>query len=423
MRDFGIFGVAAAIIGALSPIVCSPASAEVNSAAAAPASSQSSPTSDAAKVKELEERIDQRDAVIRDLLQRVARLEREQTAHASAEPGAANNAVAKTAENPTPTRQANGSSQAAAQGPSPTAPRQSQQASSEPAKPGPGGFDVSEADAQHALERALVQTGAALLPQGKIELVPSLTYQFQQFSHPGLIALTSTGSVLITENATRRTEVDANALVRVGLPWDAQLEVGLPWSYKGIDVATTANGAGLSGKAVDVQGVGDLTVSLTKQILVENDLRPGLFATVGWNSNLGEVKSHVPLGSGFDELSAGLIAVKRQDPLVFRAGFNYQYSIEHNGYKPAEQYIPSAGLILAISPETSLQFNQVISFSGRDTFHGKPIPGTEKAMGIFEVGVLSILGRGRVVNFTVGIGETTDAPNVFVQLAIPLRMN
>jgi hypothetical protein len=36
---------------------------------------------------------------------------------------------------------------------------------------------------------------------------------------------------------------------------------------------------------------------------------------------------------------------------------------------------------------------------------------------------LSILGRGRVVNLSVGIGETPDSPNVTVQLAFPIRLN
>ena len=365
--------------------------------------------------------MDLRDAIIRDLLQRVEKLERERSAPAA---GAGSpNAPASMAEKPTPSGQKTNSSQPSTQAPPPGAPQQAPQTSSEPAKPGPGEFTVSEEDAQRALERALVQTGVALLPLGSFEFVPSLTYQFRRISQPGQIALTSTGTVLITENVTRSTQLEAKGLIRVGLPWNAQAEFGLPWVYKGLAVASRVNGAGLSENAVDVLGLGDFTFSLTKQILAEGDVRPGLFVSGTWDSNFGQIKSHVPVGTGFDELSAGLAVVKRQDPLVFTVGFSYQRTLEHNGFEPGDQYSPSFGVILAVSPETSLRISQQISFGSKDAFNGKPIPGSEKTAGVFAFGLLSVLGPGRVVNFTAGIGETPDAPNFFIQLAFPIRVN
>jgi hypothetical protein len=116
-------------------------------------------------------------------------------------------------------------------------------------------------------------------------------------------------------------------------------------------------------------------------------------------------------------------AVKRQDPLVFTAGFTYQNTLENNGYKPGDQYTPSVGLVLAVSPETSLRFSQQISFTRADEFHGRPVPGTQRTIGILSFGLLSILGRGLVVNVTGGVGETHDAPDLFMQVALPIRLN
>jgi len=142
-----------------------------------------------------------------------------------------------------------------------------------------------------------------------------------------------------------------------------------------------------------------------------------------WNTNFGQVKNRVPLGTGFNELSGGLTAVKRQDPLVFTAGFAYQYTFAHNGFKPGDQYIPSVGILIAISPETSLRFGQQVTFERKDSLNGIAIPGSEKTLGVFTFGLLSILGRNLVVNVTGGIGETHDTPNFFFQLGFPIRLN
>jgi len=430
----GYYGVAI-LAGVLALPGSPPASAAQTSAAADPPT-QEAPGSDAAKIRELQKRVDQRDAIIRDLMRRVERLERGQTAHASAGAGALSSTSSE-GDKKTVRSQPSGSSVAATPAlttptvapsqPTPIAqatpaPSQAPPAS-QPEKPGPGQFDVSEEAAQRALERALVQTGAALLPSGTFEFVPTLTYQYQRASTPGQIALTTGGSVLITENVARSHQLEANALMRAGLPWGMQAEIGVPWDYKRLSVASRVNGAGLSEQVTDVTGLGDPTFSLTKQVLTESDVRPGLFLSAGWNSNFGQVKHHIPLGTGFNEVLAGVTAVKRQDPLVFTGGFTYEKTLEHNGLTPGDQYIGTLAMLMAVSPETSLRFNQQVTFGREATFHGKAIPGSEKTAGTFSFGLLSILGRGLVVDFTAGIGETPDAPNFFVQLGFPIRLN
>lgn len=406
IRASSLLGGAVVILGAAC---AAPADAAPTSAA---------PLSDAARILELEHRIDERDALIRKLEQRVERLEREQAARgpvAPAGPGAAVPAQAQAAP------------QAQPAGPPPQAVAQAQRPAppggQPPAPSGPGAFTVSEEDAQRALERALVQTGAALLPRGKIEFVPSVVYQYQELSTPGAVALTTTGQVLITENVLRVTQVQAGVLFRAGLPWNMQIEVGAPYDYKSNTVVTRVNGAGLSETGPGVHGFGDPSVSLTKQVLTEGDVRPALFVNLGYNPNLGQVKESIPLGKGFDQLSAGFTAVKRQDPLVFTGGFGYIRSRQDNGLRPGDEYIASAGLLFAVSPQTSLQFSQQLIYYGKDSFNGAGVAGSERVAGIFNAGLLSVLGRNRVITFSVGIGETAAAPNFVIQMSMPIRLN
>jgi hypothetical protein len=405
MKAHIIFGAAATVIGALAPIGSRGAMAATPGSLAAMSTAGADPAiSEAAMVKELERRLDERDAVIRDLMQRVDRLERaqaQQTAQASGVP-------------PQPARSG------------PPAPAVAQ-AAPPPAGGAPGGgpglFTVSEEAAERALERALVQTGAALLPRGKMELAPSLFYQYQRISTPGQIAVTADGNVFITENVLRSSWLQGSLEFRLGLPWGMQVELGAPYVYKENTVATRVGGAGLSRSAPSAHGFGNPSITLLKQVLLERDGRPGLFVNVGWTPDIAKVSRGIPLGQGFNQWSTGFTVVKRQDPLVYTGGFTYVRSGQNNGVRPGDQYVASAGVILAVSPETSLQFGQQLIFYEGDAFGGRTIPGSRKTGAVFTAGLLSILGRNRVVNLTLGIGETQDSPDFLLRLSMPIRLN
>src|SRR5581483_3603922 len=215
---------------------------------------------------------------IKELLQRVEKLEREQAGRAAApRPPAAEAAppprakTARPAPAPAPAPAGEAAPKVAQQAP-PARPR----AAGKAAAPngGPGEFTVSPEAAERALERALVQTGAALLAPWTVELVPGLTYQHNQVSQPGQITLTTGGAVLITENVVRTTQLEASALLRVGLPWDAQAEIRLPYDYKSLSTTARVGGLGLTEQTRDGTGFGDLSLALTKQLMTEKEWLP-----------------------------------------------------------------------------------------------------------------------------------------------------
>jgi hypothetical protein len=152
MRGYRRFGFAATIVAVVSLMVAQyapPLTAPFPAAAVG----EASPTSGAAKRQQVQERVDQRDAIIRHLLQRVESLEREQLAFASVRPGPTNVAASE-AQEATPLRQPT------VQAPTTVAPDVSR-ASSEPTRSGLGEFVVSDEAIEHVPERALAQTGAA----------------------------------------------------------------------------------------------------------------------------------------------------------------------------------------------------------------------------------------------------------------------
>lgn len=395
------------------PLVSTSDATDRSVEAADPAEPPRKSGSDAAMIKELQRRLDERDSIILNLAQRVQALERQMAVRAST--------AARAARGRPGSEPADGAASVAADEPPPPAPQKPPETAQK--ESGPGQFDVSEEDAKRAIERALVQTGASLLEPGKFELVPSIAYQFTQRARPGQLALTSAGTVLVTEDVSRSTQLEGNVLLRAGLPWEMQAEVGVPYAYKEISAAPRVLGSSLGETDISANGRGDPTFSLTKQLTREGEWLPGLFLSGTWDSDFGQTVNDLALGTGFNEIRTGLTAVKRQDPLVFTAGFAYQTSWQSHDVIPGDQYIPSIGMLLAVSPETSLRFSQQLGFVQPLKVRGTEVQGSDQTVGVFTIGLLSILSRGFVLDFSASIGETEDAPDVAFRLAFPIRLN
>lgn len=388
-------------------------------------------STEAGKIRELQKRLDQRDALIRSLMRRVDRLEHDEAARSAAKTNPPARQSSDTAKASSPVKseaQRPKTAPETAQQSGPRAGRQAQQEAppgqqSAAPESGPGQFTVSPEAAQRALERALVQSGALLLPAWTAEFVPSLTYQRNQVSTPNQLALTTTGSVFVTQSVQRFTQLEAAGLLRLGLPWDSQAELRFPYDYKSNSTTNAVGGTGITEHITDAHGTGDPSLSLTKQLMIEKEWLPSLFVSGLAQPNFSMNDKGIPLGTGFDEFKLSMVATKRQDPLVFTGGFTYQTALENKGVLPGDQYTPSIGLLFAVSPETSLQFSQQLTFVRPLQRNHLTVPGSDQVQGIFNAGVLSILGRGFVANLTAGIGETADAPALTLAVSFPIRLN
>lgn len=284
-----------------------------------------------------------------------------------------------------------------------------------------GQFEVSADAAQHALERALVQTGALLLRPGEMEVVPSVMYQVTQTSRPDQLVLTSTGSVLVAQDQLRNSMVQSQVLTRFGLPWEMQFEVATSYDFASASTTSQVVGSNLASRTVTGSGLGDSSVSLIKQVTHEGEWLPSVF--VSGTANIGQQDNGLLLGNGYDWFRGSIVAVKRQDPLVFTAGLSYQTNLSSHGILPGDQIVPSVGMIFALSPQTSIQAIQQIAFVNDTKFHGVTVPGSSQIEGIFQAGILSILAPGVVINLTAAVAETPSAPDLTVQLSLPLRFD
>jgi hypothetical protein len=298
--------------------------------------------------------------------------------------------------------------------------------SAEPEQPPrqPGRLEVDEEAAERALERALVETGALLLPAGTMEVAPQLSYVRREGDRPGSLALSldRTG-VVAAEDLIRSNEIEAGVTLRLGLPYDFQFDFEIPHRYEDVSRVARVSGAGLEEDTTSASGLGDVRLTLRHAVLEEGAWWPNLFASAAWDTETGETDGGQPLGSGFHELSFGLTATKRQDPLVFTASVAYTAAFEEDGIDPGDEIGLSAGAVLAVSPETSLRFAPRIAFRDEFEVDGRAVPGSDRTVGVFTAGASTVLGRGVLLDLSTDIGLTEDAPDFGVFLSLPIRFD
>lgn len=413
----------------------------VAGASAAGATTLPVPQLPAAADAELLQRLDERDAVIRELLLRVEELERRVAAAdrnpgaqgpGSQDPASAGGAAVPALVPPAlrgqpprvvaaPRAVMRPPPQMAA-GPPAVSPADS------PAAPLPAGQprgaargwpeEDEDAAVERALERALVQAGALTLPRGAFEIAGSIGFMRRETVRPGDVV----AGLRVAEERVETDALDAGLTLRLGLGWESQLELGLPYRHVHQRTVTRSAGAGIAEHSRSAHGFGDLRVSFTRQMVREQGLLPGLFAGVHWDTRTGETRNGMVLGSGFDEIGGSLVAVKRQDPLVFTGGVSYRHALRRRGVAPGDRYAVSFGTLLAVNPDTALRLSFDQAFSRPTRVGGVRVPGSRQRVGILGFGLSSVLGPRTLLDLSVGVGVTPDAPDYTVRLALPYRL-
>lgn len=385
-------------------------------------------------LQSLQQQLNQRDAIIQDLMRRLDALERQAGQSASTVPGQdqeeGKDGVQRAAQAPAPpgaeAPAARDASPAAATTPASSGERTAQaqnggQAPEAPKPQAPGQVTATEEEAERALERSLVATGVLLLPFGQVEVQPNASYVRREDQAPALFNIN--GDLVLAQQKVRRNEFQQSLSVRGGLPFDTQLEFNLP--YNEIDQENVNNVAvTTSSRSSTGWGLGDLSLGVAKTVLREKNWWPDLITRFTWTAPTGQFKSNdVLLGSGFNRLLGEVVALKRQDPLAFFTQAFYQTTFERNGFEPGDNLGLSGGLFLATSPETSLQLSLDQNFVQDSKLNGKKQKGSDQVISVLNLGFSSILARNVLLQMVAGVGLTDNAPDYSVELSLPIRFS
>lgn len=369
-----------------------------------------------ALLRELLVKLEERSAVISQLQQRVDALER-RLAEGQAPAGAAAPSPAPAPAAPPASTAAGSAQQQVATTPPAGGGPASAPPSGATARPAgaPGTFEVDEEAAERALERTLTAAGALLLAPGRAEIEPNFTFVRREDTVPIVVG----GPDLISDLEVRRNDFQFGLDLRVGLPWDTQFEFGLPYAYQQRDIVVP----NLESQSTSAQGLGDIRVGLAKTVLREKAWRPDLIARIRWEADTAQTKDDISLGDGYNRLVGSLTAIKRQDPLAFVGNSFYRKTFSSGTLDPGDEFGFSVGVVLAASPETSLQASLLQSFTRESKINGIEIPGSDQTNGVLTLGASSILGRGVLLSITGGIGLTSDAPDYFVGISLPIAFD
>jgi len=367
-------------------------------------------------IKELLRRLEERDALIVDLQRRVGELERQSATKADrAPPVTEQPAAAK----PVPSAPPVASS---AEQESSTQAEEAPAVESAAAPAAPGQFEVDEEAAERALDRTLVVTGALLLPFGQADIQPSFAYIRNQEEAPTFFV--AQGSQFIASQEDRRNIFNGDLFLRFGLPFDSQLEVDIPYRYVEQQVVTEVDFGPSAEAESHGSGFGDVSVGLAKGLLHERNWWPDLIGRVTWDTDSGETSDDgVSLGGGFHELQGSLTMTKRQDPLVFIGSASYGTTFEKDDINPGDQLGFSVGALLAASPETSLRVILNQTFVNELEIGDTAIGGSDQVFGTLNFGASSIVGRGKFLDLTAGIGLTDEAPDYSVGISVSFRID
>jgi hypothetical protein len=288
-------------------------------------------------------------------------------------------------------------------------------------KKGPGAVEVDEFAAERALERTLSNQGALLLPQGVYDIEPFFSYSRRDVTTP---AFADAGGGTFVAVGTQRVKRDAFSFgvgARIGLPYESQLELSFP--YRVVHQERVVNSLSTITNTEDTgSSIGDVSIGLAKTLTREDGWKPDLIGRFSWNTSTGKrTDNDVSLGIGFDELTASLTALKRQDPLAFTASLSYTTTLEKDDIEPGDQIGLSLGTSIAASPSTSLSFSLSQSWAQETEINGKEVKGSDSNSSQFLIGFSSSVTRQTLLAFSAGIGLTDDAPDYSFNVSMPIR--
>ena len=238
----------------------------------------------------------------------------------------------------------------------------------------------------------------------------------------GIIGLGSGGSfVAVGTQRVKRDSFSFGVGARIGLPYESQLELSFP--YRVVRQERVINSLSTISTTDDTgQSVGDISIGLAKTLTREDGWKPDLIGRVSWNTSTGDREDNgVPLGIGFDEITASLTALKRQDPLAFTASFSYTNTLEKDDIEPGDQFGLSLGTSIAASPSTSMSFTLSQSWAKKTKLDGDKVKGSSSNSSQFLIGFSSTVTRQALLAFSAGIGLTDDAPDYSFNVSMPVR--
>jgi len=304
------------------------------------------------------------------------------------------------------------------------------------------GYDAEERQASQALDQALIVRGGLLLPPGTVELDNTTSYFSSTSDRINIDGFALLPVLVVGDIASQRVRKDLllpTFSARLGLPHKLQFDTYVPYGYqlnRTVDVNNTQT-------SQSTFGLGDITFGLSRQLTLEHGRIPDLLANVRFKTTTGIDSfnlnsSQTALGTGFYAVQGNLTAAKSNDPVVFfgnlsyTANLNGTHSVPANDpenpgamipghFKPGDSVGFQLGSILSLNPETSMTVGWDQRFTRATTLNGQVVPASFLVEGSLRLGASYLYAPGRTIDLSFGVGLTPDTPNLQFSVGLPIR--
>lgn len=303
-------------------------------------------------------------------------------------------------------------------------------------------YDATERQATEALDQALIVRGGLLLPSGTLEIDHTTSYYSASSDHVTINGFALLPILVVGDIASQRTRQDyllPSLTTRLGLPHKFQMDFEVPYGYELI------RSVDATGKQTEVSnfGLGDISAGMSRQLTNEHGHVPDLLAHVRFKSTTGVdsfslTSSEVALGTGFNAITGDLTMAKSSDPVVFFGNLAYTANLPANHTVPSQDPSnPNAttvghfhpgdavgfqiGSILALNPEVSMTVGWDQRFTRSTSLNGTEIPASYLVEGTLRLGTSYVYAPGRTLDLSFGVGLTPDTPNLQFSVGLPFR--
>ncbi|MDX2481030.1 MAG: hypothetical protein QNK24_11935 [Desulfuromusa sp.] len=285
---------------------------------------------------------------------------------------------------------------------------------------------------QKAFEQRLVKEGGMLLAPYEFIYEPSFSYGHSSYDNIVVDGFTIFPILVvgdIVSERVRRDIVTNQHAFRLGLPWDTQIDLAVPLGYER-ERSSREDGTNTS---KNTSGLGDISLSLSYQLIKSNDFWPDTVVGLSWKPTTGDdpyritTADNLALGSGFETWGASITSMTMTDPAVLFGGFSTSYSRGDEktiGYvQPGESYGLSLGIALALNFDTSISFNYQYRYNREIEIEHKKIDGSDLTTSIFSIGMSKALSDFYAVDIDLGMGLTQDSTDFQFTVSFPFRFS
>jgi hypothetical protein len=305
-------------------------------------------------------------------------------------------------------------------------------------------YDSTERQATEALDQALIVRGGLLLPSGTLEIDNTTSYFSASSDHVTVNGFALLPVLVVGDITSQRVREDfllPTFTARLGLPHKFQMDFRVPYGYELIR-SVDANNVQTSSSSF---GLGDISASVSRQITTEHGRMPDMLANVLFKSTTGKdafnlTSSQVALGTGFNALQGNLTLAKSSDPVVFFGNLSYTANLSANHtvsandpnnptatmvghFKPGDAVGFQIGSILALNPETSMTLGWDQRFTRATQLNGADLPASYLVEGTLRLGMSYLYAPGRTLDLSFGVGLTPDTPNLQFSVGLPFRIS